>query len=340
MTTRETSEVPAALPAALRKGSRYLLTSHVNPDGDAIGSELGLAQVLKSIGKETVIWNRDSTPGAYLPLIGSEHIHVGLEPPAGFPEAFDAAIALECPSLDRCGLADFMTELPLINIDHHLGNDEYGEVLWIDTTAPAVGAMIMRLAEAMEIEVSADTANALFLALVTDTGGFRFSNAGVPAFEAAAAMVRAGARPEQVSQWLYESTPEAAIRLRAEVLQTLELHHDGAVATIWMTPDMLSKVGAEPGDAEGLIDAPRSIAGVQTVALFKQLADGNVKISLRSRGEISIETIARKLGGGGHRNAAGVTVHRPQDKPIDRADLQRRIVAAMAQAIADAADSA
>lgn len=327
--------VPAALIERLRAGSHFLLTSHVSPDGDAIGSELGFAQVLLKLGKKVTIWNRDATPTAYQPLIGSAAIHVGTEPPADFPEAFDAAIPLECPSLDRCGLEEQMRRLPLINIDHHLGNDEYGEVLWIDTKAPAVGAMIFRLAQAMDVEIDPETATALYLTLVTDTGGFRFSNATPEAFEAAADLVRVGARPEQVSHWLYESNPESAVRLQGEVLQTLELHHGGRVATAWLRHDMVERTGATPGDSEGLIDIPRSIAGVETVALLKELDGGGVKVSLRSRGEVSVERIARSRGGGGHRNAAGFTA--AGGAPVDGEALHRELVQAMAEALADAA---
>ena len=325
--------VPEALIERIRQGSRFLLTSHISPDGDAIGSELGLAQVLKALGKEVTIWNRDATPTAYLPLIGSGEIHVGEEPPAGFPETFDAAIPLECPSLDRCGLAEQVSKLPLLNIDHHLGNDEYGEILWIDTKAPAVGAMIYRLAQAMNVSIDAETATALYLTLVTDTGGFRFSNATPEAFESAAALVREGARPEQVSHWLFESNPESAIRLQGEVLQTLELHRSGTIATAWLKRDMVERTGATPGDAEGLIDIPRSIAGVETVALIKELPDNKgFKVSLRSRGQVNVEQIARSRGGGGHRNAAGFTAL-ADNYPRTPDELQSELVEAMGLAL-------
>ena len=326
-------QVPEALVDALQRGSSFLLTSHINPDGDAIGSELGLAQVLKKLGKRVVVWNRDETPNAYRPLVGSAEIHVGELPPDGFPDAFDMAVPLECPSLDRCGLEEQIRRLPLLNIDHHLGNDEYGEVVWIDTAAPAVGTMIHRLAQALGVEIDADTATALYLALVTDTGGFRFANATPEAFESAAALVRVGARPERVSHWLYESNPEAAVRLQAEVLQTLELHHDGSVATAWLRRDMMERCGAEAGDSEGLINIPRSIAGVETVALLKELKDGGVKVSLRSRGEVDVQRIAHRHGGGGHKNAAGFTVQ-AVDGPVDPRNLQAELVSAMAQALA------
>lgn len=320
---------PAELVERLRSGRRFLLTSHVNPDGDAIGSELGLARVLESLGKEAVVWNRDPAPRVYDPLPGSAAIHVGETPPRGFPDAFDAAIPLECPSLERCGLEEELEALPLLNIDHHLGNDGYGEIAWVDPSAPAVGAMVYRLARALGAEVDPETATALYLTLVTDTGGFRFPNATAEAFESAAALVREGAEPYRVAHWLFESQPEPAVRLLGEVLRTLELHRDGRIATVWLTRAMIESCGARPGDSEGLIDHPRSIAGVDAVALFRELEDGGVKVSLRSRGDIDVQAVARERGGGGHKNAAGCTI----PSAGGGSEIQAEIVAALSHAL-------
>lgn len=200
-------KAPEDLLRRIRQGNRFLLTSHVNPDGDAIGSELGLARLLRGLGKGAVVWNRDATPTVYRPLPGSERIHVGEEPPAGFPDMFDAIIVLECPSPDRTGIEKHLSERPVINIDHHLGNQCYGAVNWVDSAAPAVGEMVYRLAQGLKLSLEPDVASCLYLTLVTDTGGFRFSNATPAAFEAAGTLVREGANPEQVSKWLYESLP-------------------------------------------------------------------------------------------------------------------------------------
>ena len=298
-------KAPEDLLKKIRLGNRFLLTSHINPDGDAIGSELGLARLLRSMGKGAVVWNRDPIPTIYRPLPGSDRVHTGEEPPAGFPDRFDGIIVLECPSPDRTGLEEHLSARPVINIDHHLGNQLYGSVNWVDSAAPAVGEMIYRLSQGLKLTLDPETASCLYLTLVTDTGGFRFSNATPAAFEAAAALVRDGAHPEQVSQWLYESQPLAVVRLIGEMLSTLEIHEAGRVATARLTPEMFTRVGASPGDSEGLIDFPRSIAGVDAVALIRQREDGTHKVSLRSRGEVDVEKIARHHGGGGHRNAAG-----------------------------------
>jgi len=300
-----TMKAPDDLLRRIRQGNRFLLTSHMNPDGDSIGSALGLARILAQLGKSALVWNRDAAPSIYSPLPGSGRIHVGLEPPAGFPERFDAAIVLECPSLDRTGLEELLPEVALVNVDHHLGNQHYGAVNWVDTAAPAVGEMVYRIAQGLHVRVDPETANCLYLTLVTDTGGFRFSNATPLAFEAAAALVREGAQPSAVAQWLYESQPAGTVRLLGEMLATLALHEGGRIATVHLEPAMFERAGAVAGDAEGLIDVPRSIAGVDAVALFKRKDDGQIKVSLRSRGDVDVEAIAREHGGGGHKNAAG-----------------------------------
>ncbi|MEM6455696.1 MAG: bifunctional oligoribonuclease/PAP phosphatase NrnA [Acidobacteriota bacterium] len=341
MTTPTT--IPEPLIAQIRRGNRFLLTSHVNPDGDAVGSCLGLARVLRKLGKGATVWLRDPYPQIYAALPGSDRIHPGTEPPKGYPGTFSGVIVLECPSPERSGIAEHFGNLPVLNIDHHLGNEQYGAVNWVDTSAPAVGEMIVRMARHLRVDFDPDTANALYLTLVTDTGGFRFSNTGANAFEAAADLVREGASPSTVARWLYESQPAGAVRLLAEVLATLRLHHDERVATVRLTREMVARAGAQPGDAEGIIDHPRSIRTVEGVALLREVDDTTIKASLRSRGTVNVEKIARSRGGGGHPNAAGF---KRDDLPVDGAGFARfetEIADALLGAITDAhaaADSA
>ncbi len=325
--------IPQSLVGRIRAGARFLVTSHTNPDGDAIGSELGLARILVALGKSVRIWNRDAAPAIYGPLPGADRIHVGDQPPGGFPEAFDAAIVLECPTLDRTGLEEPLAALPLVNIDHHLGNQHYGVVNWVETAAPAVGVLVHELAVALGARVPQEAADCLYLALATDTGGFRFANATPAAFEAAARLVAAGADVERVSRWLYESQPEGAVRLLGEMLATLERHASGRVATVVLEREAFARAGAGPGDSEGLIDVPRSIAGVEAVALLRELPDGEWKISLRSRGAVDVETVARAHGGGGHRNAAGCRATGPV--AVARAAFADELARAVESAHAD-----
>ena len=302
----EAVPAPVELIESLAASSRVLLCSHTNPDGDAIGSELGLARLLRGLGKTVAIWNRDRHPSLFDSLEEVSEIHVGPASPAGFPGSFDATVVLECPSLERTGLErELRTGPPLLNIDHHLGNQLYGAIDWVDVQAPAAGEMVWRLIPALRAPVDAAAAFALYLALASDTGGFRFSNATPRAFEAAAAMVRAGAEPELASFVLWEQRPAASVRLLGRLLQSLELHDGGAIATAVLDEEAFRAAQAGPHDAEGLIDVPRGIAGVEAVAVLREVSRGELKVSLRSRGAVDVASIANRFGGGGHRNAAG-----------------------------------
>ena len=294
-----------AVRSALAEARRVLLTSHRNPDGDALGTGLGLARILRADGRRVTLWYNDPVPPTYRRLPGATEIHVGQTPPAGFPEEFDLAVVLECPTLDRTGLEEHLAKLPLINIDHHLGNSNYGVASWIDTAAPAVAVQVAALARRSGWTIDALAANCLLVGLTTDTGDFRFSNATPHAFAAAAELVAEGASPEVVSHWIHESRSEGSVRLLGELLRTLSLHEGGTIATVVLTREMFDRAGAAPGDSEGLVDTPRSIAGVEAVALLREVGDGAWKISLRSRGAVDVQAIARRYEGGGHRNAAG-----------------------------------
>ena len=304
---REATRDTGAALARLRRASRVLLTSHAAPDGDALGSELGLAEVARALGIAATIVNRDPHPAPLGFLPGLETIRVEAELPAGFEREFDLAVLLECPGLDRPALAG-LERLPLLNIDHHLENARYAEVNVVDEDAPAVGEMVLAIAEAAGVAVTESMATNLYAALVTDTGDFRYSNATPRAFAAAARLVTAGARPAQIAEALWEHNPERVVRLTAEVLGTLELLAGGRLAVISCDRAMLEHAGARPEDTENLINIPRGIDGVRVAVFFKALKDGAVRVSLRSRGDVDVQGVAKAFGGGGHRNAAGCTI--------------------------------
>ncbi|MDD5563603.1 MAG: bifunctional oligoribonuclease/PAP phosphatase NrnA [Thermoanaerobaculaceae bacterium] len=300
-----TRDVGAAL-ARLRRASRVLVTSHAAPDGDALGSELGFAELARALGIAATIVNRDPHPASLAFLPGLETIRVA-DLPAGFEHDFDLGVLLECPDLDRPGFAGFGS-LPLLNLDHHLENALYGEVNVVDEDAPAVGEMVLAMAETAGIAVTASMATNLYAALVTDTGDFRYSNATPRAFTAAARLVTAGAKPDAIAEALWEHNPARVVRLTAEVLATLELLAGGRLAVIACDRAMLARAGARPEDTENLVNIPRAIDGVRVAVFLKALADGAVRVSLRSRGDVDVQSVARTFGGGGHRNAAGCTL--------------------------------
>lgn len=312
-------QAPEDLLARLRAIRHLIVTSHANPDGDAIGSELGVARILRSLGKSVTIWNADPAPSIYSSLPGFDRIHVGQKPPSRFSETVEAVLVLECPSVERTGLAARFGDLPLLNVDHHLGNQHYGIVNWVDTAAPAVGELIFHLAQSMAHPIDSDTATCLYLALASDTGGFRFSNTTPRAFQTAASLVELGASPERVAGWLFESRPLAMMKVLVSMMATLDLREGGRLCAVHVTDSMYAKAGASSTDTEGLIDYPRAIAGVDVVALFRELSDGKYKVSLRSRGETAnVESVARLHGGGGHRNAAGFSIDGTFEEIKDR----------------------
>jgi phosphoesterase RecJ-like protein len=298
---------PSVVVARLRRAKRLLITSHAAPDGDAIGSELGFAELAQQLGATTTIVNRDPHPASLGFLPGLETVTVAGELPSGFEGSFDLAVVLECPDLGRPGFSG-LDRLPIVNIDHHLENARYGELNYVDEDAPAAGEMILAMAEVADATVTETMATNLYAALVTDTGDFRYSNATPRAFSAGARLVVAGAQPAEIAEQLWENNPARIVRLTATVLSTLELIADGRLAVITCDRAMLEAAGAFPEDTENLVNIPRAIEGVRVAVFFKAFRDGSVRASLRSRAKVDVQSVARVFGGGGHRNAAGCTI--------------------------------
>jgi len=300
----ELTRDPAVAVARLRRARRVLITSHASPDGDSIGSELGFAELARALGAATTIVNRDPHPSSLDFLPGVDSITVATELPAGWERDFDLLAMLECPGLDRPGFAA-LDRLPILNIDHHLANPRYGELNYLDEEAPAAGEMVLAMAEAAGVRVTPGMATNLYTALVTDTGDFRYSNATPRAFEAGATLVAAGANPQAIAEGLWENNPARVVRLTASVLGTLELLAGGRLAVITCDSAMLDAAGAHPEDTENLINIARAISGVRVAVFFKAFKDGAVRASMRSRGDLDVQAVARTFGGGGHRNASG-----------------------------------
>lgn len=292
----------------LRAATRALLTCHRRPDGDALGSELALAELADRLGVATVICNRDPAPSSLEHLPGASRLMAADTLPEGFPARFDLAVTLECTELERTGFEQ-LDQVAILNIDHHKANPLFGEVNYVDETSPAVGEMVWRMFTAAGVEPSPAAATNAYVALSTDTGDFRYSNATERAFRAAAEMVDAGADPTQVATWVHESRNLASVLLLGEALRTLSLDCDGRLATVEVDPAAFERCRATPADSEEIINHPRSIAGVEAVAFFKQWESGTVQVSLRSKGAVDVRRVAAIFGGGGHTNAAGCTIN-------------------------------
>jgi phosphoesterase RecJ-like protein len=284
----------------------FLITSHIRPDGDALGSELALYAVLKGMGKEVGIYNRDETPDNYKFLPGSEVISQDL----GDPGLYDVVFVLDCSDLERLGdQGAVLASLPrIINIDHHVSNQVFCEVTYIDREASSTGELLYRLFRKMGAPITPAVANNLYAALMTDTGGFRYRNTKRETLYAAGYLVEKGADPQWLAENIYENTPPAKVRLLSKVLETLNFSLEGRVADIHISLASLAETGARSEHAEGLVDIPRTIRGVVVSILYLELEPNYYKLSLRSQGTTNVEQVARHFGGGGHINAAACKI--------------------------------
>jgi bifunctional oligoribonuclease and PAP phosphatase NrnA len=306
----------------------FLISAHERLDGDALGSELALCQMLRSLGKEAIIYNQDPTPGNYLFLPGSDGIVRELPP----LEAFEVAFILDCSELERVGRESTrIATIPnLVNIDHHVSNGGFCDVRLIDPQASSTAELIFRLVRHMDFVLSREMATCLYTAILTDTGGFRYSNTRPGALLAAADLVAAGAEPQWISENVFESDSPSRVLLLAAVLPTLLLEEGGRVGSLVVTRKALADAGALPEHSEGFVDLPRSIRGVEISILFAELPDGSFKLSLRSKGKVNVERVARAFGGGGHVNAAGCRVQG------DLVEIRRRVIEAIRAAAGEA----
>jgi phosphoesterase RecJ-like protein len=318
-----------AVADLLAGGRRFLVTSHRNPDGDALGSALGLALALEERGKEALVVMRDGWSSAYSGLPGIGRVTVADALPSDWPAGFDALLAMECPSADRTGWPNQL-EGRVVNVDHHPGNTLWGSLNLVDPPAAAVGEVVADLLDLLGWLVTPAIATNLWVSLVSDTGSFRYGNTTAKALALGARLVASGASPADVNELLWESQPLAAIRLETLVLATLRLHAEGRVATLELPRRFLRESGAREEETEGLVNRARGVEGVRAAALIREGDAGEIRCSLRSKGRIDVRAVAAKQGGGGHRNAAGCRVAGTIDS------VRPLIVAELAAAVADA----
>jgi phosphoesterase RecJ-like protein len=294
------SEPPAALLDLIASGRRFFVTSHQRPDGDAIGSAVGMALALRALGKQATVVLEEAPP-AFLqpfPAVGEAMITTEVT------EAADAAIVMECSSLARTGVRG-LDRSPVVNIDHHPGNAGYGAINWIDEGAAACGELVFTLIDALGVALTPDIATHLYLAILTDTGSFRFSHLTPRTYELAGRAVAAGADPQWIARTHYDSNSLARVRIFGAVLNAMTIHAGGRVALLAITQRMAHELGGTYDDTEGLINFPLQVKDIEAVAFFKEAGPGDWRVSLRSKGAIDTSRIAKQFGGGGHLNASG-----------------------------------
>jgi len=292
---------------AFREHQRFAILSHVRPDGDALGSQLALALSLKQLGKDVRVWNEDGMLEKYSFLARAQLL---TKPPSG-PEDVDVAIALDTAIQNRLGttLQAIHTAKIWINIDHHPSNPGYGDLVYVDPTAPATGQILFELIKSERLPFDRAIAENLYVAISTDTGSFQYPNTTARTFEIAAELVRAGVDVGRINQQVYENYPRRRVELLRELLRTMRFEDGGRVASFSLSLKTAAELGVLPEDNEGLIDHLRAIRGVIVAVFFEELTDGKVRVSMRSKSEkADVCAICQKFGGGGHTLAAGARV--------------------------------
>jgi phosphoesterase RecJ-like protein len=288
----------------IKNNQHFLVIAHENPDGDAIGSTLGLALALRDMGKDVVAFNIDGVPDIMKFLPESNFLRNQLPDNANF----DVAFVLDAGDVDRTALPVKNLCRTLINIDHHPFST-FGDLCYLDTAASATAILIYRLLLACHYSLSLDVAKALYLGILSDTGSFRYSSANQESFDIAGRLVGLGIDPWEISSNLYESHTPERMRLLGLVLPTLEISPCGRYASVTMMQEFLEKSGALAEHSDGFVNYPRAIRGVEVALFFNQTAKNIYKISFRSRGTIDVGALAHKFGGGGHHNAAGAKIN-------------------------------
>jgi len=295
----------------IRCNSSFLITTHEGPDGDAIGSSLALASFLRNTGKDVTVHYRDPVPELYAFLPGSESVlpHI--------PDRnFDVAFVLDIGERKRAGkeFCNFSKITTTVNLDHHLSCENFADFNLIDPQAAATGILVYRIANAFNYLFDLETALCIYVAIITDTGSFRYSNANREAFTVAGEMIECGINAWDVAEQLYENQPQKRLELLAQCLPTLQVFKDGQAASVTVTEEMYEASGANAELTDGFINYPRSIRGVEVAIFFRQLEEKKFKVGFRSKGKVNVAAFSAAMGGGGHHNAAGCTVEGTLDE--------------------------
>ncbi|OUM96936.1 MAG: exopolyphosphatase [Thermobacillus sp. ZCTH02-B1] len=300
----------------LREHDDFLIVSHVQPDGDAISSTIAVRWLLDRLGKRSLMINEGRVPPrlAFLPYAGEIVNYGGRKP----ERRFRAVVAVDCADFSRIGLVSELFDEPcaLLNIDHHPTNDAFGTVNLLRHDAAATAEILFDLIEHAGLAIDAEAATVIYTGLLTDTGGFRYSNTSPHVMAAASKLLAAGADAHRLADRLLERMTVSQLRILQRGLARLEFTEDGRVGWLYIEPKDLEETGASGEDLEGLVNYARNIDGVEVGLLFKGMEDGTVKVSFRSAGKADVAAIAQRFGGGGHIRAAGCRLAMPLDEAM------------------------
>jgi bifunctional oligoribonuclease and PAP phosphatase NrnA len=315
----------AKIKRLIDEGGNFLVATHIDPDGDAVGSAFAFALALSSLGKHVDVYFDDRVPYRYAFLPGPDVIH---ELP---DREYDTVFVLDCGTLFRIGKGQerVASHKSIVNIDHHTTNDFYGAVNLVDPAASSTGEIVYRLLKALKIKIDKDIAVNIYTAVFTDTGSMRYENTGLEAFRICEEMVRAGVVPAYVANKVYESHPKERFILLGEVLCTLKTYND-TVAVAHVTADMFSKTGTNREFSDGFVEIIKEIQGVEVAILIREINRHLYKISMRAKGTVDVAAICTVFGGGGHKNAAGCkmegTIDQVQENLLDAVRARQQAV--------------
>lgn len=302
-------KIPEEIGRAITDAQRVALFTHVHPDGDALGSLLGFADILDGLGKEVFCYLEDEMPHLYHFLPGRQRMSTSLEALFAFVGENErtVAISLDCGDSRRLGENEerLLEISPFLVIDHHQSHKAFGDYRWVDPKRSSTGEMVYEIAQHLQAFVSYEAAYNLYVAISTDTGSFCYEATSPRTLRVAADLVELGVQPDEVSGQMYNNYTHERIRLMEMVLGTLRLYKRGKVAMIHVTQEMFARSKARPEDIEGFVDFPRSIRGVEVAAFVKENKDKMISVSLRAKGTCDVAELAGVFDGGGHRNAAG-----------------------------------
>jgi phosphoesterase RecJ-like protein len=311
------------LSSLIETHDRFLVTTHVRPDGDALGSEVGMVGLLRQKGKDVRAVNSSRTPPRYDFLDPTNTLfgHFGgTVQPADLADR-EVLVILDLSSWGQLGeMADWVRSFPgpRVVIDHHVSQDDLGAIYLKDTSAEATGTLVFRASHALKVEITPEMATGLFTAIAMDTGWFHHPNTTPQTLRTAAELFEAGARIDEIYRLLSERNTLGRLRMMGETLSSLQTDLDGRIAYAIVTRDDFERTGAIPPDTEDLVDFTVSLRGVDVGILFIEQLRGGIKLSLRSRNGLDCAKLASAFGGGGHKAAAGATLADPLDEAVPR----------------------
>lgn len=311
---------------AIKENNSFLITSHQDPEGDSIGSQLAMAGILKQLGKRCLIINSDLPPKRYEFLKNIQQIIL----PSRKAYDFDIVLVLDCPVLERVkDVQKIIHSKAIVNIDHHISNRNFGAINYVQPKASSTGEIIYGLIGKLGCRLNKDLASYLYLAILTDTGGFRYSNTTSLTLRTAAGLLEYGVNPKEMYNRIYESHSLPSRRLLALCLGTLKVSSDGNIAWMRLTKSMFKKTGAAGHDAENFVNYARFVNGVKIAVLFSDdTKTGYTKVSFRSNESwTDVNRIAVRFGGGGHLSASGCLLKGPI------ASVEKRILAEVRKAV-------